>query len=40
VTDTSDRFERIAGRFLGRRVALELVDIGHSAVVSGPPERS
>jgi glutamate racemase len=42
VTDTSDRFERIAGRFLGRRVALELVDIGNSAASSGSsnPERS
>jgi len=42
VTDTSQRFERIAGDFLGRRVTLELVDIGDSAASSGPsrPERS
>lgn len=42
VTDTSQRFERIAGDFLGRKVALELVDIGDSAAGSGPslPERS
>ncbi len=42
VTDTSQRFERIAGEFLGRTVALELVDIGNSAAGSGPvvPERS
>ena len=42
VTDTSQRFERIAGAFLGRKVALELVDIGNSAAHSGPshPERS
>ncbi len=42
VTDTSQRFERIAGDFLGRKVTLELVDIGDSAAGSGPslPERS
>jgi glutamate racemase len=42
VTDTSDRFERIAQRFLGRKVGLELVDIGNSAAASGSaiPERS
>lgn len=42
VTDTSQRFERIAAEFLGRKVALELVDIGNSAAGSGrlPPERS
>jgi len=42
VTDSSQRFERIAGDFLGRKVVLELVDIGDSAASSGPslPERS
>jgi glutamate racemase len=42
VTDSSQRFERIAGAFLGRKVALELVDIGNSAAGSGEafPERS
>ena len=42
VTDASQRFERIAGAFLGRRVTLELVDIGDSAAGSGTllPERS
>ena len=42
VTDSSQRFERIAGAFLGRKVALELVDIGNSAAGSGQvaPERS
>lgn len=42
VTDASQRFERIAGAFLGRRVTLELVDIGDSAAGFGTllPERS
>ncbi len=42
VTDASQRFERIAGDFLGRGIALELVDIGNAATDSGrnAPERS
>lgn len=36
VTDTSDRFERIAAAFLGRAVSLELVDIGQPAPPSNP----
>ena len=42
VTDASPRFERIAGDFLGREIALELVDIGNAAADSGHrvPERS
>ena len=42
VTDASQRFERIAGDFLGRKIELELVDIGNSAAGSGrkTPERS
>ena len=42
VTDASGRFERIAGDFLGRRIELELVDIGNSAAGPGSkcPERS
>ena len=42
VTDASRRFERIAGDFLGRSIALELVDIGNAVAGSGPraPERS
>lgn len=42
VTDASQRFERIAGDFLGREIALELVDIGNAAADSGHqvPERS
>jgi hypothetical protein len=42
VTDASQRFERIAGDFLGRKIELELVDIGNSAAGSGRmiPERS
>ena len=42
VTDASQRFERIAGDFLGRAIALELVDIGNAAADSGrhSPERS
>ena len=42
VTDASQRFERIAGDFLGRKIELELVDIGNSAAGSGrkAPERS
>jgi hypothetical protein len=42
VTDASQRFERIAGDFLGREITLELVDIGNSAAGSGSsvPERS
>ncbi len=42
VTDASQRFERIAGDFLGRKITLELVDIGNSAAGSGRtmPERS
>ena len=39
VTDASRRFERIAGDFLGRRVALELVDIGNSAAKPGIESR-
>ena len=42
VTDASQRFERIAGDFLGRGIVLELVDIGNAAADSGrhSPERS
>lgn len=42
VTDASQRFERIAGDFLGRKIELELVDIGNSTAASGQkiPERS
>lgn len=39
VTDASQRFARIAGEFLGRRIELELVDIGNFREISRGDSR-
>lgn len=39
VTDSSQRFARIAGEFLGRRIELEWVDIGNSREAPGGDAR-